>query len=194
MKSISKSKSVTKYSLLTIVLHWMSALLVLIAFCLGWIRSTFEDNPWDHILLVLHQQIGLSIIAILVFRLFFRINTYPENQKFKSNKFLDLTATVAHIALYGFLAAMPIMGLLMTNAQGHAVDFLNLITLPNLIPIDPDLADTFQEWHETCAQLFLTLIGLHAAAGLFHHYVLKDDVLKNMLLRKRMDNDNQTID
>jgi cytochrome b561 len=40
---------------------------------------------------------------------------------------------------------------------------------------------------ETLRALFanstLIVAGLHAAAGLFHHFVLKDDVLRRMLPR-----------
>jgi cytochrome b561 len=36
-------------------------------------------------------------------------------------------------------------------------------------------------WHAQVGWLFLSLIALHAMAALFHHYVLRDDVLMTMI-------------
>ena len=46
---------------------------------------------------------------------------------------------------------------------------------------DEDLGDSFAEYHEEAAWLLLGLIGVHAAAALFHHYVKRDNVLRAML-------------
>jgi len=40
-------------------------------------------------------------------------------------------------------------------------------------------------WHETLAPLGYWLIGLHAAAALFHHYLLKDNTLMRMMPARR---------
>lgn len=40
-----------------------------------------------------------------------------------------------------------------------------------------------QEIHETIGTIGYYLIGLHAAAALFHHYVQRDDTLLRMLPR-----------
>jgi cytochrome b561 len=55
------------------------------------------------------------------------------------------------------------------------------LPLPPLIGPDDGLADRMEELHETVGTLGYWLIGLHAAAGLFHHYVLRDKVLTRML-------------
>jgi len=43
------------------------------------------------------------------------------------------------------------------------------------------LAGQLEEVHETIGTLGYWLIGLHATAGLFHHYVLRDATLTRML-------------
>jgi len=41
--------------------------------------------------------------------------------------------------------------------------------------------------HETVANAILLVAALHAAAALFHHYVLRDSTLRHMLPRFRKD-------
>jgi cytochrome b561 len=38
-------------------------------------------------------------------------------------------------------------------------------------------------WHGFAANTILIVGGMHAAAALFHHYLLRDDVLRRMLPR-----------
>jgi cytochrome b561 len=50
---------------------------------------------------------------------------------------------------------------------------------------DLDLSDSLSDWHETLAPLGYWLVGLHVAAALFYHYLLKDNALLRMLPRRR---------
>jgi cytochrome b561 len=83
--------------------------------------------------------------------------------------------------LYLLLLAQPGLGLLQTNARGQQVDFLFLIRLPPVVGADRPLARQLHELHELAANALLILIGMHAAAALFHHFVRRDDVLNAML-------------
>jgi superoxide oxidase len=87
---------------------------------------------------------------------------------------------IVHCILYAFLIAMPVLGLLMLSAEGHAVRFWGL-TLPSLTGPDKPLADTLDALHDTIGTAGYALIGLHAAAALAHHYVFKDNTLKRMI-------------
>ena len=42
-----------------------------------------------------------------------------------------------------------------------------------------------QELHETLANIGYALIALHAVAAIYHHHVLKDNTLTNMLPERR---------
>jgi cytochrome b561 len=53
-------------------------------------------------------------------------------------------------------------------------------SLPTLLARDHDLADTLGELHEAGAFAFMALIGVHAAAALWHHHFQKDNVLRSM--------------
>jgi cytochrome b561 len=65
--------------------------------------------------------------------------------------------------------------------------FFGLLQLPKpgdlAGPARRALAEKIGSLHGLGANIILVLAGLHAAAALFHHYALKDTVLRRMLAR-----------
>ena len=59
------------------------------------------------------------------------------------------------------------------------------IELPPLIGPDEARAESLEELHKTVGTIGYWLIGLHAAAALFHHYVQRDNTLTRMLPLRR---------
>ncbi len=76
------------------------------------------------------------------------------------------------------------LGWLLLSAGGKPIPFFGL-ELPALIAPDDGLKGTIKELHETLANIGYALIALHAAAAIYHHHVLKDNTLTNMLPERR---------
>ena len=55
--------------------------------------------------------------------------------------------------------------------------------LPALLAANEALGDRLLEVHEWIGTLGYFLIAGHAALALFHHYVVRDNTLRRMLLR-----------
>jgi cytochrome b561 len=53
--------------------------------------------------------------------------------------------------------------------------------LPSLIGESKEAAKWLKELHEAGAKAGYFLVGLHAAAALYHHYVARDNTLRLML-------------
>ncbi|MFO6255884.1 cytochrome b, partial [Pseudomonas aeruginosa] len=70
------------------------------------------------------------------------------------------------------------------STAGKPIPFFGL-ELPPLVDKNPDLAGQIKEWHETIGNAGYFLIGLHAAAALFHHFVSRDNTLVRMLPQRR---------
>ena len=93
---------------------------------------------------------------------------------------LHLLSIAAHLSIYAWLVAMPFAGWTILSAEGDPIPFWGL-NLPPLTSPDKALADQVKELHETGGTVGYFLLGLHAAAALFHHYFMKDDTLRRML-------------
>ena len=87
-----------------------------------------------------------------------------------------------HWALYLFMIAMPVLGYLVLSYNDKPVYFYGFDILP-LTAKDPDFAKQIKSWHELGGTIGYWLIGLHAVAGLGHHYLIKDNTLLRMLPR-----------
>jgi cytochrome b561 len=85
-----------------------------------------------------------------------------------------------HVALYALMIGMPLAGWVLLSAEGKPIPFFGL-HLPALIAENKTLAESVKEIHETGGTIGYFLIGLHAAAALFHHYVSRDNTLRRML-------------
>jgi len=168
-------------SRLTIVVHWLSALAVFSAFGLAWLREQIDSDALGATLLAWHRQFGLLVLLLLAVRLFERWRWVAHDELARLSWPLHLAAVVTHWLIYALLLALPLLGWAMTNAQGHVVQLWQAIALPTLVAVDPDLADSLQEWHELAAESMLVMVGLHALAALWHHYVRRDGVLASML-------------
>jgi cytochrome b561 len=53
-----------------------------------------------------------------------------------------------------------------------------------VVDVNKALAERTEEVHETLATVGYFLIGLHAIAALFHHYVRRDNALRRMTLTR----------
>jgi cytochrome b561 len=94
--------------------------------------------------------------------------------------FTGLSATAVHLALYVLMIAMPVLGWLLLSAEGKALPLFGL-SLPPLIAPDKALAGQIKALHTTVGVGGYWLIGLHATAALFHHFVLRDATLRQIL-------------
>jgi len=69
---------------------------------------------------------------------------------------------------------------LLLSAAGKPIPFFGF-ELPALIGEDKDLSKQIKELHEFVGTMGYYLIGLHAIAALYHHYIKRDDTLTRML-------------
>jgi cytochrome b561 len=170
-----------RYGKLTIALHWfMLALLAAVYACIE-LRELFpRGSDPRNLLKTWHFMLGLSVFALVWVRLAARFAGGTPPITPAPAALQALAGKVVHVALYALMIAMPIGGWLILSAEGEPVPFWGL-TLPPLVAPNEGLAELIEEIHETAGTVGYWLIGLHAAAALFHHYVLRDDTLRRML-------------
>jgi cytochrome b561 len=169
-----------RHSRVTIALHWASALAIAAAFALGWWREASDDPPLRSALLLMHSQTGLIVLSLLIARIWPRLHAHATRPDGPGSVWQRRAAAAVHVLLYLLLLAQPLLGWALANARGHAVTLFGVLLFPTLVAVDPDLADSLADIHETVAWGLLALVGAHAAAALWHHFVVRDGVLDAM--------------
>jgi len=124
-------------------------------------------------------MLGLSIFGLVWLRIAARL-VWLAPSVLPGPAWQRRLAATTHLALYLFLIAIPIAGWLVLSGEGKSVPFFGL-TLPPLIAPNGALAEQMEEWHELGGTIGYGLVGLHAAAALFHHYILRDSIVIRML-------------
>jgi len=170
-----------RYGYITISLHWLMLILLVAVYASIELREFFPKGSDPRAALkALHFMLGLSVLGFALLRLGVRLSGATPRIEPEPGSWEKLSAKFMHIALYVLMIAMPLAGWLILSAAGKPIPFLGL-QLPALIGENQDLAKQIEEVHEVVGTAGYFLIGLHAAAALFHHYIKRDNTLVRIL-------------
>lgn len=175
------SDTLKRYKPFPIALHWLTLLLLIAVYACIELREFYpKGSDPRNALKSWHFMLGLTVFGLTGLRLVVRwLNPPPPNQAVVP-AWQRLFASTTHIALYVLLLAMPLLGWAILSGEGKALIWFGL-ELPALISPDKELADWLEDLHSTIGTMGYFLIGLHAAAGLYHHYIQRDNTLLRML-------------
>jgi cytochrome b561 len=166
--------------------HWLTAALVVAMFAIAWTLIRFPDGAViKEQLTVVHETLGLILLAITIGRVLSRlVRGFPALPGSVSRAERWLARTV-ETALYLCLLGLPVSGWVFANAFGNEVEFLGFLRMPRLAIKDIPVRDFAFYTHVYVGYLLLTLLALHVAGALRHHFVRRDEVLSRMLPRRR---------
>lgn len=174
-----------RFTSLSIALHWVMVLLISAVYATILLRENYpKGTDIREGLKTWHFMLGLTVLALVVIRLIARLSSRRPPISPELPAWQSLLASATHFALYAFMLAMPVAGWVILSASGKTIPFFGL-ELPALVGQSKALAGQVKELHETVGTIGYFLIGLHALAALFHHYVVKDDTLRRMLPGRR---------
>ncbi|HEX5339642.1 MAG TPA: cytochrome b [Gammaproteobacteria bacterium] len=171
----------TRYGIVAQTLHWLVVVLVILQFVLGIEAHGLPISLERLVLLARHKSIGISIFVLMVLRLAWRVYSPPPPLPAATRPLIAIMAHASHGLLYGLLLLMPPVGWLLSSASNLTVSWFGLVSLPNLVHPDKQLAHWLLFAHQSMAWLLLALISVHVCAALWHHLKLGDDVLIRML-------------
>lgn len=170
------------HALLTKVLHWTIAPIVVFLFAIGlWMDGLDYYDAWYQKAPALHISVGVVFIALLVLRIINRLSTKFPPALPSHSKLERVLAKIGHFGLYALMCIMAISGYLLAGVEGQGVELFSLLTLPGLPVGDASFEDSLKEFHEICAFALIGLACIHIIAALKHAIFDKDSTLKRML-------------
>jgi cytochrome b561 len=182
---IAKTVNEKRYNIYSIGLHWiMLVLLVAVYLCIEFSDSFPKGSDMRSKLKTWHYMLGLSVFVLVWLRLAVNFFTQAPPISPAPPVWQTQLAWLVQAGLYVLMMAMPLAGWLILSARGQPIPFFGL-QLPALIAANKDSADWIKDLHEAGATLGYVLVGLHACAALYHHYVSRDNTLTRMLSGRR---------
>ncbi len=170
-----------RYGSLSIGIHWLMLLLFVGVYSAIELHGLAEKgSDLRQAFKTWHFMLGLLVFVLVWLRLAARLSGPTPTITPELPKLQQLSATALHLALYLLMIGMPLTGWLMLSATGKPIPFFGL-ELPALIGENKDLGKQIKEVHEFVGTTGYYLIGLHAVAALYHHYLRHDNTLTRML-------------
>ncbi|MDF3033299.1 MAG: hypothetical protein K0R76_253 [Alphaproteobacteria bacterium] len=166
---------------ITKIFHWFMAFCIVGMLTVGWVMGNVESSPTKMMLYGLHKSTGVIILLLALLRLTWRLlNPIPQLPS-SLHPWHHYIAKLSPLALYTLLFLMPLSGFALSQAAGYPIKVYNLFTLPAILPKNIDLSKTAVLVHKYGAFILIGVLALHVIAALYHHFILKTNVLQRML-------------
>lgn len=171
------------YGWLTILMHWLAAVLVIGLFAVGFymVDLGYYDEGY-HKLPRLHVSFGLLLAFLMLLRVGWRVINRGKPKPLPTHsKRVRLLAAGMKYVLYLLIFTMIVTGYLVTTAKGDPARMFDVLAIPATLQLSADGVDIAGEVHRISGWLIVILAALHAAAALMHHFVIRDQTLRRML-------------
>lgn len=169
-----------KYNAVTQAFHWLTAALVIAAFVLGPEDLDDMENPGLDLGFQTHASLGMIVLILTAFRLLWVYFSQPE-VVVRISSAMAFGAKLVQGVLYLLLFTVPLTALLGIWLEGDALMLLRNVAIVSPLPLKEAAGEALLDLHPVLANTLMWLAGAHALAALFHHYVMKDAVLRSML-------------
>jgi cytochrome b561 len=196
--------SVQRYSKVAIVLHWLIALVIFAMFALGWYMAdlpkeapkqlAFDLFDWGiyswqlaeeasprTFYFNLHKSIGVTLLALIAFRLVWRITHRPPAMLTSYKAWERKLSTSAHHMMYLLMFAVPLTGIAMSLNSKYGLMWFGIKVLSGVD--DKETRHTFEEMHELVGIILLLIVIVHIAGALKHKFIDKDQTMDRMSLK-----------
>jgi cytochrome b561 len=169
----------TRYTPVAIALHWLLALAIVGAFGVGLYMTSLPFSPTRLKLYNWHKWAGVTILTLSALRLLWRLTHRPPAD-IPMPAWQAQAAHVTHGLLYLLFFAVPLAGWAYSSAAGFPIVWFGVLPLPDFVPKDKELAETFKLIHKSAAYGLGLLVLAHVGAALKHQIIDRDGLLARM--------------
>lgn len=167
----------SKYGSVAVTIHWLSALLIIALLGIGFRAANTIDPDAKAQLLSIHAPLGFLILVLTLGRIawWWRADRKPDPVA-GTPALQHRSARAVHLLFYVVILGMCAsgIGMLVLSGAGPVIFGAAEGTLPdfrNYLPRVP---------HGLGARVMLTLLALHMAGALYHHFIRRDGLLRRM--------------
>ena len=189
---MSNAAAHQQYSSVAAILHWTIAALIIGQIAGGWYMHQLPNSSTIKFdLYQLHKSFGLSILALALFRLCWRLTHRAPPLPAAIPGWQKLAARAVHWVFYVLMILTPLAGWAIVSVSPTDIPtkWFGMFTVPHLPFFGGEtsraLEEMMEERHEFLAFSMLYLLGLHVVAALKHQLIDKDGVLRSILPEKK---------
>ena len=198
-----------RYTRVAVVLHWTIAALIALNLAIGWFMEDLAE-PWRTIVVRVHQSSGMTVLALTVARIAWRLTHRPPPFDPRVSVGERRTASVVHAVLYVAMLAIPLSGWALISANppryeaavAGQVPRQKYIMLWGTIPLHPiapiqaiaaapggvtrqhALHERIVGAHRIAGYGLLALLVLHILAALKHQFIDRQAALSRMSISR----------
>jgi cytochrome b561 len=172
-----------RFGLLTRVLHWLIAILIIFLIWLGWymVDLTYYDR-WYNASLWWHRALGLLVLALALIKIGWQLHSPAPHAAAATLKPWERKAAKAmHALLMLMMLLIPVSGYLISTAAGKSIPLFAGLEVPALFEVSERLRDLAEDVHEWLAYATAFLVAGHAGAALKHQLINRDGTLARMI-------------
>ena len=171
--------TIHRYHAALVVLHWLLGFMILVGLIMGTFSLERLPNSQPEKLDSLRGHVinGLAIGALMIVRLIVRSLTRRPAPPSTGFSWTKRAGQQVHLTLYVLVFFMVGSGL----ALAVETELPSILFGDSAQPL-PDSFDGFwiRAVHAILAKLLMAFILVHVVAALWHHYILRDGLLKRM--------------
>lgn len=173
--------SADDFGAVTRVLHWVTALAVLVALPMGVWISNMEVSLSALKYFGYHKTLGTVVLVLILLRVIWHRISPPPAPLEHGVAWQDRLAKGVHTAFYVLLFAMPLSGWVASSATGIDTVIFERWTLPRIAPVSETWETAGFAVHGLLGKVLMACVLLHIGGAMYRTVVLKDGTLMRML-------------
>ena len=173
---VSLKSTPHRYGTMPIIIHWVTALAIVLMLGTGLAASNAADGPGEAALLRFHAVLGIAVGALTLFRIIWWLFLDRRPQDGTTGSRLEhLAARTVHYGLYLAILVMVASGIgTLVTTGGNLVLFGGGGALPDFTQTPPFTV------HAILWRVLLVMALGHVASALFHQFIRRDRLLARM--------------
>ena len=173
----------SRYTAVAIILHWLIATGVFLLIAIGLTMAHGAITAATKFqLFQLHKSVGITVLGLIVARIVWRLGHRPPALPDTMPPIERKAAASTHFVFYLLLLGLPLSGWALVSVSPINIPtfLFGLVRWPHIgflasLHNKAAIAAVLDNVHAYGAWALLTLIVLHVAAALRHHFLIGDD-------------------